>query len=81
MHAGKTEIILFATKNRLKTAGEFSVNCQGQEALWQKCVKYLGVYLDEDLSGKTMCENVIIKKKSSKTSFLFRQKKISRPKS
>ena len=64
MHPGKTELILFSSQNKLKKIRKFGRNFQ-----------YLRFYLDNNLSGKTMCEKTI-KKAAGKINFLFRQRKI-----
>ena len=74
MHAGKTELILFASKRKLRKVQNFQVVFQNFKIQAQKSVKYLGVFLDNDLSGTSMVEG-IIKKASSRLKFLFRQGK------
>lgn len=74
MHAGKTELILFASKRKLKKVQNFHVNFQNFKIYGQNSVKYLGVLLDNDLSGKSMVESTI-KKAASRLKFLFRQGK------
>ena len=53
LHLGKTESILFASKRKLRKHKELSVSCNGINVKPKKCVKYLGVNLDQDLSGNT----------------------------
>ena len=73
MHAGKTELILFGTPKRLNKVKNFEVNFQGHAIKGQKSVKYLGCYLDNDLTGQSMVDN-IVKKASARISFLYRHK-------
>ena len=61
LHLGKTESILFGSKRKLKKIKDFSVTCHGQTINNKKSVKYLGVMLDQELSGEAIA-NVIIKK-------------------
>ena len=61
MHAGKTELILFASQRKLRKVEEFQVNFQGHIIKGQKYVKYIRSYKDEDLSGKSMIENIVKK--------------------
>ena len=72
LHLGKTESILFGTKRRLKLAGTFSVLCNGKPIKSASTVKYLGVSLDQCLSGEPIA-NSIIKKTGDRLKFLYRQ--------
>ena len=75
LHVGKTESILFGSARKLKRAGMFQVTCDGAPVKRVSSVKYLGVTLDESLSGKPHAENVI-KKCGGRVSFLFRHASI-----
>ena len=55
LHLGKTESILFASKRKLRKHKELAVSCKDVNVKPSKCVKYLGVSLDQDLSGSTIC--------------------------
>ena len=72
LHVGKTESILFGSSRKLRMAGDFQVACEGVPVKRVSCVKYLGVMLDENLSGKPHAEN-LIKKCGSRVSFLYRK--------
>ena len=70
---GKTELILFGTKRKIKQYDDYSITCSGQTA---KSGKYLGleisVEIDNVLSGELMTSD-IIKKVNSRLKFLYRQ--------
>ena len=59
-------------KKRLKKCKELSISCNGVKVKANNCVKYLGVSLDQDLSGSTMVKSVI-QKVNSKIKFLYRK--------
>ena len=74
IHLGKTESILFGTSNKLAKATPLKV-MYGNQVIEQKLkVKYLGVFLDNNLSGKNMVES-ILSKINSKLRFLYRNQK------
>jgi len=73
LHLGKTESILFASKKRLGKIDEMSVSCNDVDINAKSSVKYLGVTLDQDMSGTTMGTSVI-KKVNSKIKFLYRKR-------
>ena len=72
LHLGKTESILFGSKIKLSRVDEYKVSCDGKVIKPTESVKYLGVTLDKSLSGESVVES-IIKKASSRLSFLYRQ--------
>ena len=72
MHPGKTELILFGSKNRLKKVKNFEINFQGFVTKTSKNVKYLGLILDQFLSGEKTV-NDIVNKVNSRIKFLYRQ--------
>ena len=55
LHLGKTESVMFGSKRKLNKVKDFIVHCNGHAIKSQKSVKYLGVQLDNDLSGAS-CE-------------------------
>ena len=61
LHVGKTECILFGSKRKLNYVKNFHVNYKDHSIKGTKTVKYLGVILDQDLSGSSMALNVIPK--------------------
>ena len=80
LHLGKTESILFGTKRKLKNVNDFSVRCNKIIIHNVKCVKYLGLMLDENLSGVDIVSN-ILKKSSGRLKFLYRYANILTTKS
>ena len=72
LHLGKTECIMFGSKRKLSKLHNFNVKCNDHTIVSQSSVKYLGSVLDNDLSGKSIVNN-IIKKVNSRIRFLFRQ--------
>ena len=71
LHLGKTEAILFGTKRKLSSVKDFSINCNGMKINTSSSVKYLGVTLDNTLSGDSIASN-IIKKANGRLKFLYR---------
>ena len=59
LHVGKTECMLFGSRNKLKRAGDFQVFCEGKAVQRVSQVKYLGVILDETLSGFAHVSGVV----------------------
>ena len=49
LHLGKTECMLFGSKKRLKSIGNFSVACGNVTVSRVSTVKYLGYILEENL--------------------------------
>ena len=72
LHMGKTELILFGTKRKIKRYDDYSITCCGQTVTSTKSVKYLGLEIDNVLSGELMASD-IIKKVNSRLKFLYRQ--------
>lgn len=75
LHLGKTESILFGPKRKLKNVTEniFSIVCNGIIIESKSYVKYLGVILDNFLSGEYIVDN-IINKANQRLKFLYRYK-------
>ena len=71
LHVGKTECILFGTKHKLDQVGDFQISYNDQVIKAQESIKYLGVTLDQYLSGETMF-NSIMSKVNGKLKFLYR---------
>ena len=61
LHLGKTEAILFGSKRKLKRVNSFAVRCGEIKVTNVKSVKYLGLQIDNDLSGKSVLEDIIKK--------------------
>ena len=73
LHLGKTEAILFGSKRKLRKVTSFAVKCDNKIIQNVKSVKYLGIQIDEDLSGDSIVKE-IIKKANSRIRFLYRCK-------
>jgi len=73
LHLGKTESIVFGSKRKLNKVSSLNVYCNNIKIESKSNVKYLGVMIDQDLSGKTM-GNSIIKRINSGLRFMFRKK-------
>lgn len=72
LHLGKTESILFGTKHKLARHSELNIKC-GQSLITPKSeIKYLGLDLDQSLSGEITGVKVI-KKATSRLKFLHRK--------
>ena len=72
LHLGKTESVMFGSKRKLNKVKDFIVQCNGNAIKSQKSVKYLGVQLDNDLSGASIV-NDIVKKVNGRIKFMYRQ--------
>ena len=73
LHVGKTESVLFGPKRKLKRVETFSVSCDGKVVQRVTQVKYLGVMLDDCLSGSAHVGNVL-KVCAGRLAFLYRHK-------
>ena len=71
LHLGKTESILFGSKNGLKTVNSFEVICNNEAIKNVTTVKYLGLKLNNYLSGVTIVDEVV-KKSNTRLKFLYR---------
>ena len=71
LHVGKTELILFGSRRKLKKVSNFSVDYNDHVIKPVSNLKYLGVQLDHHLSGEVMAEE-ILKKANSRLKFLYR---------
>ena len=72
LHLGKTESILFGSKRKLQQNNSIQVQCAGNTLTCHTHVKYLGVELDQSLTGDGVAEK-IISKSNVKLKFLYRQ--------
>jgi len=72
LHLGKTESILFGSVHKLKKVSKMKISCNNVEIEAKSSVKYLGVVLDQDMTGSTMGNNVV-KKINSVLKFLHRK--------
>ena len=74
LHLGKTQSILFGSKKRLRTSNKLHVVCNGNGIEPDVEVTYLGVILDQYLSGSSIV-NKIVTKCNNKIKFLYRNAK------
>ena len=51
-HLCETDCILFGPKRKLRKVTEFQINCHGHIINSQNSVKYLGIDIDQNLSGE-----------------------------
>jgi hypothetical protein len=72
LHTGKTELVLFGTKRKLNKIENYSITCYDQTISASPTVNYLGLTIDQFLSGDQMALD-IIKKVNSRLKFLYRQ--------
>ena len=73
LHLGKTEAMIFGTKRKLKKVVSFEVKCGNTIINNVNEVKYLGLQIDNNLSGESAVMNVL-KKANSRLKFLYRYK-------
>ena len=73
LHLGKTESILFGSKRKFKNVESFEVRCGEEIIKHVNSVKYLGVQIDDDLSGTSIVKETI-KKANTRLKFLYRHK-------
>ena len=74
LHLGKTESILFGTNKKLQLAPQLNIECAGNKLANRSSVKYLGVDLDQSLSGEIIAKK-LLSKINGKLSFLYRNTK------
>ena len=75
LHLGKTESILFGSNKRLAKRRELHITCcYGNDIESGAKVTYLGVTLDQNLSGSSMITK-IVSKCNNKIKFLYRNAK------
>ena len=72
LHLGKTECIIFGPKRKLKKVKEFKIKCNDHVINSQTKIKYLGIDIDQNLSGE-ITVNSIIKKVNSRLKFMYRK--------
>ena len=73
LHLGKTESIIFGSKQKLKSNKELHITCNGKVISSTSSVKYLGATLDQNLTGISMASS-IIKKANARLKFLYRKR-------
>jgi hypothetical protein len=74
LHLGKTESILFGSKQKINKSPKLNIKYNGTQIESKPTVKYLGSELDQYMSGEDMAQKSI-KKISSRTKFLSRKSK------
>lgn len=72
LHLGKTECIIFGPKRKLKKVKSFKIQCNDHIIESQSKIKYLGIDIDQNLSGE-ITVNSIIKKVNSRLKFMYRK--------
>ena len=75
LHLGKTECVLIGSRRKLQGAQDFRVWCDGREVKRVSSVRYLGVMLDENMSGKVQALSVV-RKVASRLGFLYRSARL-----
>lgn len=71
LHVGKTECILFGSKRQLNKVHNFNISYNDQIIHSKSSIKYLGVTLDQHLSGDIMA-NSVISRVTGRLKFLYR---------
>lgn len=71
LHVGKTELILFGSRKKLKKASDFHVSYNEHTVRPSTSIKYLGVTLDQHLSGEVFADS-LINKATGRLKFLYR---------
>ena len=61
LHLGKMECILFGHKRKLTTITDFQITCHGHVIKSQSHIKYLGIDIDQNLSGEITVNIIKIK--------------------
>jgi len=74
LHLGKTEAIVFGSKRKINKLKSFEIKCNGHSIKTVTMVKYLGVEIDNSISGELIAENVV-KKTGNRLKFLYRHSK------
>lgn len=72
LHLGKTESILFGTKRKLGRRSELSITCGDTNIVAKSQIKYLGLDLDQSLTGEST-GNKVLKKVNSRLKFIYRK--------
>ena len=71
LHVGKTECILFGSHAKLKRAPDFNIIYNGKVIPSQDCINYLGVTIDQTVSGDKLVDD-LVKKVVGRIKFLYR---------
>lgn len=70
LHMGKTELIMFGSKRKLKALGDNSITCSCTDIKASTSVIYLGLELDQHLTGE---HTQLMVKINLRLKFLYRQ--------
>jgi len=70
MHMGKTEVIIFSSKRKKSLVKNFQINCHDSVIKSSDRIKYLGLHLDQNLTGEHTVSS-IISKCTSKLKFMY----------
>ena len=73
MHKGKTEMLVFSSKRKRQNVENFTIAHDGHTITPSKVVKYLGLPLNNVLSGEEIAISVV-KKATSRLKFLYRHR-------
>ena len=57
---GKADCIIFGSKRKLRKINIFSVECNGHTIEAQRSVKYLGLTLDDQLTGEATVNSIFL---------------------
>ena len=74
LQVGEIESILFGSKRKYHTCSSIQVKCAGTTLTCQTRAKYLGIELDQSLTGERLIDKIICKL-NAKLKFLHRQTK------
>ncbi len=72
LQLGKTEAVICGRKCKIKNKEGFTVKCKNTTINYTTEVKYLGIRIDEALSGSGIIDT-ILKKCNGRIKFLYRQ--------
>ena len=74
LHLGKTECVPFGSKRKLTKSSNFSMQCASHSIPAQESVKYLGIEIDQHVSGEKIAK-CVLRKANARLKFLYRQGK------
>ena len=72
LHLGKTERMLFGPKRKLSKVKKISIICHEHVIKANHQVKYLGLFIEDKLSGESIVSS-IVQKVNNRLKFLYRQ--------
>ena len=71
---GKSRVNFLGSKRKLNTCSSIQVRCAGTTLVCQTHVKYLGIHLDQSLTGERVADKIICKS-NDKLKYLYRHTK------